>query len=279
MVRFLAFLIGLGFCFVLFVGAIAPREKAEYIPHGEPPEHHAFSFSGPMGRGVFGTFDQAQLQRGFQVYKEVCSACHGLSLVAFRNLQEIGFSEAEVKAIAAEYEVPSVDPNTGEPATRKALPSDLWPSPFPNDTAARAANNNAYPPDLSLMTKARHHGSQYVRSLLMGYVDPPAGFEVPEGLNYNKYFPNLTIAMVNPLSDDQVSYNDGTKASVEQMATDVAAFLTWTAEPAMIARRRTGLAVVGFLAILTILAWFTYKAVWADVKQGKPDGRTPQPAE
>ncbi|MFN3288240.1 MAG: cytochrome c1 [Sphingomonadaceae bacterium] len=276
MVRFLAFLVGLAFCFVLFVAAIAPREKSEYVPHGEPPAPYRFTFDGPMGRGVFGTFDQAQLQRGFQVYKEVCAACHGLSLVAFRNLQEIGFSEAEVKAIAAEYEVPTIDPNTGEATTRKALPSDKFPAPFPNQTAARAANNNAYPPDLSLITKARHDGSHYVRSLLMGYVDPPAGFEVPEGLNYNKYFPNLTIAMVNPLSDDQVTYNDGTKATVEQMATDVAAFLTWTAEPKLMERRRTGLAVVSFLSILTVLAWLTYKAVWADVKKGKA---SPQPAE
>jgi ubiquinol-cytochrome c reductase cytochrome c1 subunit len=277
MVRFLAFLVGLAFCFVLFVAAIAPREATEHAPHGEPPEPYRFTFDGPMGRGVFGTFDQAQLQRGFQVYREVCSACHGLSLVAFRNLQEIGFSEAEVKAIAAEFEVPAIDPNTGEPTTRKALPSDKWPSPFPNQTAARAANNNAYPPDLSLITKARHDGPHYVRSLLMGYVDPPAGMEPPDGLNYNKYFPTLYIAMVNPLSDDQVTYNDGTKATVEQMATDVAAFLTWTAEPTMMARRQTGLAVVGFLSILTVLAWLTYRAVWADVKTG--GGRGVQPAE
>jgi len=279
MVRFLAFLIGLGFVFVLFVGAVAPREAAEHAAHGEPPEPHKFSFSGPMGRGVFGTFDQAQLQRGFQVYKEVCSACHGLTLVSFRNLTEIGFSPAEVKAIAAEYELPAIDPNTGEPTTRKALPSDRFPPAFPNETAARAANNNAYPPDLSLITKARHQGPEYVRSLLMGYVDPPAGKEPPEGLNYNKYFSTLYIAMVAPLSDDQVTYNDGTKATVEQMATDVAAFLTWTAEPTLIERRRTGLAVVGFLAIMTVLSWFTYKAVWADVKKGKADGAAPQPAE
>jgi ubiquinol-cytochrome c reductase cytochrome c1 subunit len=279
MVRFLAFLIGLGFVFVLFVGAVAPREKVEYVAHGEDPEPHKFSFSGPMGRGVFGTFDQAQLQRGFQVYREVCSACHGLTLLSFRNLTEIGFSAAEVKAIAAEYELPAIDPNTGEDTTRKAVPSDRFPPAFPNETAARAANNNAYPPDLSLITKARHHGPEYVRSLLMGYVDPPAGKEPPEGLNYNKYFPTLYIAMVAPLSDDQVTYNDGTKATVEQMSTDVAAFLTWTAEPTLIERRKTGLAVVGFLAILTVLAWFTYKAVWADVKKGKADGGAPQPAE
>mgnify|MGYP005837650955 CR=1 FL=1 len=277
MVRFLAFLIGLGFVFVLFVAAVAPREKAETAAHGEAPAPYKFSFSGPMGRGVFGTFDQAQLQRGFQVYREVCSACHGLTLLSFRNLTEIGFSPAEVKAIAAEYEIASIDPETGEPATRPGVPSDHFPPAFPNKTAARAANNNAYPPDLSLITKARHEGPQYVRSLLMGYVDPPAGKGPPDGLNYNKYFPTLYLAMVAPLSDDQVTYNDGTKATVEQMATDVAAFLTWAAEPTMIERRRTGLAVVGFLAIMTVLSWFTYKAVWADVKKGGEPG--PQPAE
>lgn len=265
MVRLVGMAVGLLFVFVLAWAALAPREAAEPDPikllHKYPREV-SFPHSGP-----FGTFDRAQLQRGFAVYKQVCSACHGLYHIHFRNLEQIGFSEAEVKAIAAEYEVPTIDPNTGEATTRPAIPSDKWPRPFPNETAARAANNNAYPPDLSLIIKARKDGEAYVYSLLTGYgEEPPAGFEVPEGLNYNPYFHSVNIAMVQPLMDDQIEYADGTKATVDQMAKDVTAFLRWAAEPELERRRRAGIATLAFLAILTVLAWLTYRRVWAGVQ-------------
>ncbi|WP_194743341.1 cytochrome c1 [Thermaurantiacus tibetensis] len=265
MVRLIGMAIGAIFVFVLAWAALVPREAAAPDPvkllHKEPREV-SFAHSGP-----FGTFDRAQLQRGFAVYKQVCSACHGLYHIHFRNLEDIGFSEAEVKAIAAEYEVPAIDPNTGEAITRPAIPSDKWPRPFPNETAARAANNNAYPPDLSLIIKARKNGEAYVYSLLTGYgEEPPAGFEVPDGLNYNPYFHSVNIAMAQPLMVDQIEYADGTKATVDQMAKDVTAFLRWAAEPELERRRQAGIATLIFLAILTVLAWLSYRRVWAGVQ-------------
>jgi ubiquinol-cytochrome c reductase cytochrome c1 subunit len=265
MVRLLGIGAGLLFCFVLLWAALTPREPTTPDPvkllHQYPREV-SFAHSGP-----FGTFDRAQLQRGFQVYKEVCSACHGMYNLSYRNLQEIGFSPAEVKAIAAEYEVPAIDPNTGETVTRRALPSDPFVRPFPNETAARAANNNAYPPDLSLMVKARKDGEAYVYSLLTGYGEtPPADFEVPEGLNYNPWFHSVNIAMVQPLVDDQVTYADGTRATVDQMSKDVTAFLRWAAEPELERRRQAGVATLAFLAILTVLAYLSYRRVWAGIQ-------------
>jgi len=277
MVRLIGFLVGLGFVLVAGISLITgivtfatteAEESVEHKFHREAKEVH-FASDGP-----FGHYDRQQLQRGFQVYKEVCAACHGLNLVAFRNLQEIGYSEAEVKAIADQWqiEVPSIDPNTGEAATRKALPADRFPNPYANEVAARAANNNAMPPDLSLITKARHHGPAYVYSLLTGYQNPPA--DLPEanrpgqGLYFNPYFPNLNIAMPPPITaDGQVTYADGTNATVDQMSKDVAAFLTWTAEPRLENRHRTGWAVLFFLAIATALGYFAYKNVWANAKR------------
>ncbi|MFQ3665690.1 MAG: cytochrome c1 [Sphingomonadaceae bacterium] len=265
MVRLIGMAAGVIFSVVLLVAFFVPREATEPDPVKELhryPREVSFAHSGP-----FGTFDRAQLQRGFAVYKQVCSACHGLYHISFRNLEEIGFSEAEVKAIAAEYEVPDVDPNTGEEVFRPAIPSDMWPRPFPNETAARAANNNAYPPDLSLIVKARPDGEAYLYSLLTGYgEEPPAGFEVPDGLNYNPYFHSVNIAMVQPLMDDQIEYADGTPATIDQMAKDVTAFLRWAAEPELERRRQAGTATLIFLAILSVLAFLTYRRVWADVK-------------
>ena len=270
MVRLIAFFVGLAFVGALFFGLIAPREETVPDPvialHKHPIDVH-FQQDGPLGGGVFGTFDRAQLQRGFQVYKEVCSACHSLHRVAFRDLRAIGFSEAEVKAIAKTYEIPTINPDTGEPATRPGLPSDRFTGPFPNDVAARAANNNALPPDLSLIVKAREGGADYVHSLLIGYADPPAKWAVPDGLYYNPYFKALNIAMPPPLSDGQVTYSDGTNASADQMAKDVAAFLTWTAEPKLEVRRRIGVGAVIFLLILTGFAYASYQLVWADIKK------------
>lgn len=215
-------------------------------------------------------WDLAQLQRGMQVYKEVCSACHSLNLVAFRNIQDLGYTEGQVKTFAKGFQVPSINPDTGEPATRDGLPSDYFPAPYANDVAARAANNNALPPDLSLITKAREGGKDYVYSLLTGYQNPPANLPKElrpgTGLHYNPYFPNLNLAMAKPLSDGQVTYADGTKATVDQMAKDVTAFLVWTAEPKLVKRVQVGWAVIGFLLIFTVLTYLSYRNIWADKK-------------
>jgi ubiquinol-cytochrome c reductase cytochrome c1 subunit len=278
MVRILGFLVGLGFVGVaawsLLWGVIAylgdpPHETVEHAFH-EEPRAASYSFEGPFGR-----FDRRQLQRGFQVYKEVCAGCHGLNLVAFRNLHDLGYSEAEVRAIADQWQiqVPSINPDTGEPSTRKALPADRFPSPYANETAARAANNNALPPDLSLIVKARHGGAAYVESLLTGYRNPPANLPAEnrpgQGLHFNPYFANLNIAMPPPLTaDGQVTYADGTPATRQNMAHDVAAFLSWAAEPNVEGRNRGGLMTLVFLIFATVLAWFAYKNVWATAKRG-----------
>ena len=231
--------------------------------------------------GPFGRFDNRQLQRGFQVYSEVCSACHSLKLVSFRDIKELGYSDAEVKKIASDWktQVPSINLDTGEAATRKALPSDTFPSPFPNEVAARAANNNALPPDLSLITKAREGGAAYVYSLITGYRDPntyrdehgkplPAEAKPGPNLHFNPYFANLNIAMPPPLtSNGQVTYADGTPATVDQMAKDVAAFLVWTAEPNLDSRHAAGFAVAIFLLIASILGYFAYQQTWAEAKR------------
>ena len=280
MVRILGFLVGLGFVGVLlislFVGASdyfsnPPEHTAEEEFHKPAKALHLAS-NGPLGR-----FDEQQLQRGFQVYKEVCAACHGLNLVAFRDLHQLGYSEAEVKAIADQWaiEVPTVNAETGEASTRKAIPSDRFPSPYPNEVAARAANSNAYPPDLSLIAKARNGGAAYTYSLLTGYQKQPEELiktfpaaKTPANLHYNPYFPNLNIAMPPPLvSEGQVTYADGTKSTVDQMAKDVSAFLVWTAEPNLERRHSSGIAVVLFLLIATILGYLSYRNIWAEAKR------------
>lgn len=216
--------------------------------------------------GHFGTVDRASAQRGFQVYKEVCSACHGVSRVAFRNLQAIGFSEAEVKTLAAEYSYAALD-GEGEEIERPGKPSDRLPSPFANEDAARSANNGAYPPDLSLMVKARPNGANYIYSLLTGYADAPEGFALGEGMHYNPYFEGRQIAMATPLvMDGQVSYEDETDATVDQMARDVVTFLQWAAEPEMEARKAMGLKVLLFLLAFTAFFYVAKKRIWEDVK-------------
>jgi ubiquinol-cytochrome c reductase cytochrome c1 subunit len=279
MVRLFAFLIGLFFCGMLmlafvngaYVAAtddVAPTAEHEFHKH---PQKVSFASDGPLGK-----FDRTQLQRGLKVYAEVCSACHSLNQVAFRDFAALGYNEAEVKAIAKGWktETPSINPDTGEAASRPSIPADKVPSPFPNEVAARAANNNALPPDLSLMTKARHNGPAYVYSLLTGYQNQPAELlkdfpdaKTPAGLHYNPYFANLNIAMTPPLTGDgQVTYDDGTKSTVKQMAKDVSAFLTWTAEPKMENRKTAGLAAMLFLLIFTGLAYLSYRSIWADKK-------------
>ena len=219
-----------------------------------------FSFQGP-----FGTYDRGELQRGFQVYQEVCSACHSLKYFAFRNLRSIGFDEVQAKAIAAQYEVMGGPDEEGEMFERPAVLADFMPAPFANDNAARAANNGALPPDLSLIVKARAGGEDYVYSLLTGYADPPADVELGEGMDYNPYFGGGQIAMPPPLLEDGVEYADGTKASVDQMARDVTTFLTWAAEPDMEARKRMGIKVMVFLVLMTVLLYMVKRKVWSDV--------------
>jgi ubiquinol-cytochrome c reductase cytochrome c1 subunit len=281
--RFLArnlnLVVGAGFLFALLLGIFStvggmlhdePVHSAEHEFHLKPRE------AGLQSAGLFGTFDNQQLQRGFQVYKEVCSACHSLRLVSFRDLAALGYDEGQIKTIATDWQIeqPSVNPETGEPATRKNLPSDRFPLVFANDVAARAANNNAVPPDLSLMTKARDDGSDYVYSLLTGYSAQPAELlrkfpeaKTPEGLHFNRYFATLNLAMAPPLTaNDQVQYQDGTRATVDQMAKDVAAFLTWTAEPNLQKRHTWGVAAVIFLLIFTGLAFGAYRNIWRGMK-------------
>ncbi|HEU5286638.1 MAG TPA: cytochrome c1 [Sphingomicrobium sp.] len=281
LLRFIMGSIGVGFALVLLVSLVtdlsgyfgSPPEKSAEEEFHKHPKHLALASDGP-----FGKFDRQQLQRGFQVYKEVCAACHGLSLVAFRDLHDLGYEEPEVKAIANQWaiEVPTENPETGEPATRKAIPSDNFPSPYANETAARAANNNALPPDLSLIAKAREGGAAYTYSLLTGYQRQPARLlkefpaaKTPEGLHYNPYFANLNIAMPPPLvSDGQVTYAPGNPApTVDQMARDVSAFLVWAAEPKLERRHRSGIAVVIFLLVGTVFGYLAYRQIWAEAKR------------
>lgn len=215
--------------------------------------------------GLFGTFDRAAAQRGFQVYNEVCKTCHALSLLAYRNLTALGFSADEVKAIAADYKVQDGPNDQGDMFERPARPSDYFVKPFANEKAARASNNGAYPPDLSLITKARKGGADYVFSILNGYGEVPPGITMGEGMNYNKYFPGHQIAMPQPLQANQLTFADGTAASLPQEAHDVATFLSWAAEPELEARKRVGLEVILFLIVMTGMLYAVKRKVWAAV--------------
>ncbi len=278
MVRLISFLVGLFFSGMLLLalgstiyGAItepaAPTAEHEFH---KLPKDEKFTFDGP-----FGKYHKGQLQRGLKVFREVCSNCHSLHLVSFRDFADLGYNEAQIKTIAAEWplEQPSINPDTGEPATRKNIPSDRIPAPFANEVAARAANNNAVPPDLSLITKARHDGPAYVYSLLTGFQKQPAELlkkfpdaKTPAGLHYNPYFANLNLAMAPPLSEGQVTFDDGTKSTLAQEAKDVSAFLAWTAEPKLENRRVGGWAALTFLLIFTYLTFLSYRNIWADKK-------------
>jgi len=267
--------LGVGFAFVLALfwalvtGSFAlPDPTAARLFHLEPKEV-SYSFSGPLGK-----YDHAQLQRGFQVYKEVCSACHSMRLVTFNDLQGIGYNKAEVKAIAKGWVVkqPSISDKTGEVNTRDNISSDHFPSPFANETAARASNNGALPPDFSLIAKAREGGPAYIYSLVTGYQSVPAAQakqfpdSVPDAKHYyDPYFANLNIAMPPPLtSDGQVSYDDGTKATKEQMAKDVSAFLMWAAEPKLENQHAAGIPAVIYLLIFSALCYMSYRTIWAN---------------
>ena len=258
-------------------GAEAEHATPHYPIH--KPKEQDWSFAGP-----FGKYDKGQLQRGLKVYTEVCAACHSMNLVAFRTLGDLGYSDAQVKAFAANYEVQDGPDADGEMFTRKAVPSDYFPSPYANQEAAAASNNGAAPPDFSLIAKARgitrgfpqfvfdiftqyqSGGPDYIYSLLTGYdEEAPAHIEVADGTHYNPYFANsATLAMAKPISDDQVTYDDGSPQTVDQYAHDVSAFLMWAAEPHLEERKRTGFMVMVFLVIFTGLIYLTKKSVYAN---------------
>ena len=248
----------------------------------ETPPELKWSFA-----GVLGKFDRAQLQRGFKVYREVCQNCHGLNLLSFRNLAEAGgpgFSPAQAAAVAAEYKIKDGPNDSGDMFERPGRVADRFPSPFPNENAARAANGGAYPPDLSVMAKARTYergfpwfvldvlpflqyqeqGPDYLAALIKGYGPAPAGMTMPAGMSYNKYFPGHMIGMPQPIQDGQITYDDGTKGTIDQYAKDVTAFLMWAAEPHMEARKRIGIQVLVFLFFFSLLLYFTKKKVWAN---------------
>lgn len=226
------------------------------------PEQLEWSFD-----GVLGKLDKPSVQRGLQVYKEVCAACHGLKRVPFRKLTDIGFSEAEAKAFAAEYTVTDGPNDEGEMFDRPGRLSDKFPSPYANDNAARSMNNGAMPPDLSLIVKARPDGANYVHALLVGYEDAPHDVTVPEGAYYNPYFPGGIIKMPPPISDGQVTYqNADTPTTKDQIARDVVNFLQWAAEPEMEERKRMGIKVMIFLAIMTGVFYATKKRIWSNLE-------------
>jgi ubiquinol-cytochrome c reductase cytochrome c1 subunit len=237
--------------------ASVPNLAAQETP---PLPHEEWSFE-----GVFGTYDLASAQRGFQVSKEVCSACHPVKHLYFRDLAAIGYNADEIKAIAATYEVTDGPNDQGQMYQRPGRPSDPIPGPFPNDQAARAANNGALPPDQSLIVKARHDGPDYVYGVLTGYKEPPSGFKLLNGMNYNEYFPGHQIAMPPPLSDNAVTFADATPATVPQMAHDVVTFLTWASEPNLDDRHRTGFKVIGFLVVAAIVFYAAKRKIWAPV--------------
>ena len=219
-----------------------------------------WSFSGP-----FGTFDKAAMQRGFQAYNEVCAGCHSMKLIAFRNFADLGYNEAEIKALAAQYEVQDGPNDDGEMFMRPAIPADRMPSPYANDNAARAGNNGALPPDLSLIAKARPNGPNYLYSLLSSYENAPNDKEVPDGMYYNAAYPGRLIAMPQPLYGDDVEYSDGAPTSIEAVSADLTQFLMWAAEPKMEVRKRTGVAAVFFLSIFVIFSYLAKRRIWADV--------------
>ena len=269
MIRIISLAVGAFFSLALLLafgtGAVnfitePPAKTAEKVFHKLPKELDLPS------NGIFGRFDEAQLQRGFAVYQNVCAACHSLTQVSYRNLAALGYNEAEIKAIAAKATISAKDPLTGEVKDRPGLPSDKFPA------VVYAGVGN--PPDLSLITKARHDGPAYVYSLLTGYENQPAELvkrfpdaKTGANMHYNPYFANLNIAMAPPLTaDDLVTYSDGTKATKEQMAKDVAAFLVWTAEPELEQRHQTGFVWLGFMLFATILGYMSYRNIWADKK-------------
>ena len=231
----------------------------------ETPKEVVWSFD-----GIFGTVDRQSAQRGYQVYKEVCAGCHAMKRIPFRSLSQIGFSEAEIKSLAASFDIQDGPNDEGDMFDRPGRPSDYFVSPFANEKQARASNGGAYPPDLSLMIKARPNGANYVYSLLTGYgKEVPSDIVIGEGMNYNPYFPGKQIAMANPLSADLVEYSDGTQASIDQMSRDIVNFLQWAAEPEMEQRKQMGIKVLTYMFIFTFFFYIAKVITWARVKRGE----------
>jgi len=233
-------------------GSVRAQEEAL------PAEHWTFT-------GIFGTFDQETLRRGFQVYKEICSACHSMNLLHYRDLAALGYSEDEIKQIAASVQVTDGPNDNGDMFDRPGRPSDAFKAPFANEQAARAANGGALPPDLSLIVKARKGGADYVHAILTGYGQAPTGMTMQSGMNYDEYFPGHQIAMPQPISDGSVTYADGTKATTDQEAFDVANFLAWASEPELVDRHRMGVKSVLFLIVLAALLYAVKRKVWAGI--------------
>jgi len=269
---------------ILFAFALATSLSAAAVQTAsaeDAPPRQKWSFAGP-----FGIYNQAQLQRGFQIYKEVCSTCHSIKLLAFRNLADPGgpdFTEAQAKTIAESFQVTAGPNDQGQMFQRPGTLADRFPPPFPNDQAARAALGGKLPPDMSVLAKARAHeggfpqfiidaftlyqegGPDYIHGIITGYTDPPAGETLPPGGQYNRYFPGGAIGMPKPLSDGQVKYTDGTPETVDQYGRDIAAFLMWAAEPTLNARKQIGFQVLIFLIVLSGLLYFSKKKVWRDI--------------
>ena len=255
-------LLKLSFFLLLFTSILIPKVNAA----GEQTEPLKVDWS---FKSFFGKFDRASLQRGYQVYTEVCASCHSLKHLSYRNLAEKGgpeFTEAEAKAIASNFEVTDGPNSEGEMFDRPAKLSDKFVMPYANVQEAILANGGAYPPDMSVLVKARSGGANYIYSVLMGYEDPPPGMELDDGVYYNKYMYGNKIKMASPLDDDIVEYSDGTKATVDQMARDVTTFLQWTAEPHLEQRHKTGVRVILYLLVLTVLVYFSMKKIWSRIE-------------
>ena len=250
--------------FILFLIISFSGQKTFSAEKGIEPINIDWSFKGYLGK-----FDRASLQRGYQVYNEVCASCHSMQYLSYRNLAEKGgpeFSKEEAKAIASSFEVTDGPNADGEMFTRPGKLSDKFASPYPNIEAAKASNGGAYPPDMSVLAKARKGGAAYIYSLMQGYEEPPENYQLDDGVYYNKYMEGNQIKMPNVLSEDIVEYADGTKATVEQMSKDISAFLTWAAEPSLEARHKMGYKVILYLFILALLVYFSMNKLWSGIK-------------
>lgn len=243
----------------LLIAMLAVLPVAGQASEDAPLAHQSWSFSGP-----FGTYDKGALQRGFLIYRQVCSACHSMKHLHYRDLEALGYDEGQIKTIASEFTVQDGPDDDGEMFDRPARPSDRFRSPFANEKQAKASNGGALPPDLSLITKARHGGADYVYGILTGFEQPPADMTMLAGQHYNKVMPGHIIAMAQPLQDGQVTYEDGSPQTLDQYAKDVGQFLTWAADPYMEDRKRTGIKVFLFLLVFAGIMYAVKRKVWAD---------------
>ncbi len=248
------------FFYAIFI-LLNVNKLATSADDAKKPEQYDFQFN-----NFYGTIDKNSAQRGLQIYLEICSSCHGLKYLAYRNLGALGYNKEQINRIASQFLTDDLPNDEGEVIKRKAVYSDIFVEPYPNEKAAKVANNGAYPPDLTLMVKARKDGANYLRSLLLGYEEAPANFDVGEGY-YNKYMAGNVIAMPQPLYGDDVEYMDGTDATLEQEVLDLVTFLTWTSMPEIEERRSSGIKVVLFLIIMTFLFYLSYKKIWSELKE------------